>query len=221
MIHGREVGAQGHVVEISIGLGCGQRCIHQFLVSARQRDVPGGELVLEGAELSARQRVTKAARAAVRQETDTALTQAEHLSRATGAVIVREVHHFTFAKMVAAAIRTELADLFEKVGELIGTQPVKPQHERVLRPVMTDMRGVFATLCPFDWDPKCVQHLCRCTLCGGLHAEGLADLAGLAHGTLTTTRTGGRAFENRVNQRPADGLIPHLIGWQVELQEAH
>jgi hypothetical protein len=84
----------------------------------------------------------------VRQESHAALTQAEHLSRATGAVIVREMHYFTFAKMVAAAIRTELADLFEEVGELNGTQPVEPQYKRVMRPVMTDMRGVFAALCP-------------------------------------------------------------------------
>jgi hypothetical protein len=89
VVHRCEVRTERHVVEISVGLGCAKRCIHQFLVTARQRDVPSGELVLERAELSARQRVTKATRTAVRQETDTALTQAEYLSRATGAVIPR------------------------------------------------------------------------------------------------------------------------------------
>src|SRR5213594_2231904 len=108
MIHRRKVRAEGHVVEIGVGFGRAERRIDQFLVLARQWDVPCREFLLERAELSTRQGVTKPARAAVRQETHTTIAQAEHLRRATRAVVVEQADHFTFAEMVAAAIRTEL-----------------------------------------------------------------------------------------------------------------
>lgn len=71
-----------------------------------------------------------------------------------------------------------------------------------MRPIVAPVGRVFATLRPFRWDAECVQHLC---------------LACLAHRTLTTTR--GRAFENRVNQRPADAAahyFPNLLPASAE-----
>src|SRR5437899_5452740 len=103
------------------------------------------ELVLRRADLTARQRVTESARAAVRQKTHATITQAEHVGRPTRAVVVEQAHHFAFAEMIAAAIRTELAHLFEEVGELVGAQPVEPQRERVTRSVVTNVCRVFAT----------------------------------------------------------------------------
>src|SRR5438094_1202613 len=147
-IHSREVRAESHVVEIGVGFGCAERRIDQFLVLARQWNVPRGKLLLERAELSARQRVTEPSRAAVRQETHATIAQAEHLRRATRAVVVDQTHHFTFAEMIAATIRSKLHDLFEEVGDLIRAQPVEPQREHVTRSVVTDVRRVFATLRP-------------------------------------------------------------------------
>jgi hypothetical protein len=76
--------------------------------------------LLECTELSARQRVTESARTAVGQETDTAIAQAEHVPGTARAVIVELAHHFAFAEMIAAAIRTKLRDLLEEIGELTG-----------------------------------------------------------------------------------------------------
>src|SRR5258708_39407088 len=84
--------------------------IDQFLVVARQRDVPCGELLLKCAELSARQRVTESARATVRQETDATIAQAEYLRHTTSAVVVEQSHHFAFAEVITAAIRAKLRD---------------------------------------------------------------------------------------------------------------
>jgi hypothetical protein len=56
----------------------------------------------------------------VGQETDTAIAQAEHVPGTARAVIVELAHHFAFAEMIAAAIRTKLRDLLEEIGELTG-----------------------------------------------------------------------------------------------------
>src|SRR5438876_7663146 len=115
MIQRREVRAERQVVEILVGLGSAERRIDQFLVAAWQRDVPRGELLLQCAELSARQRVAESARAAVRQETHATVAQAEHLPHTTSAVVVEQSHHFAFAEMITAAIRPKLRDFFEEV----------------------------------------------------------------------------------------------------------
>ena len=65
MVHGREVRAERHVVEIRVGLGRAERRIDEFLVVAGQRDVPLRELALQVVELAGRQRVTEPARTAV------------------------------------------------------------------------------------------------------------------------------------------------------------
>src|SRR5436309_15836875 len=104
MIQRREVRAERQVVEIRVGLGCAERSIDQFLVVARQGNVPRGELLLKCAELAARQRVTKSARAAVRQETHATVAQTEYLSGTTSAIVVEQANHLAFAKMIAAAI---------------------------------------------------------------------------------------------------------------------
>src|SRR2546427_633041 len=106
MIHRREVRAERQVVEIRVGFGSAERRIDQFLVAARERNVPRGKLLLKCAKLSARQRVTESARAAVRQETHATIAQAEHFPRTTRAIVVEQAHHFAFAEMIAAAIRT-------------------------------------------------------------------------------------------------------------------
>src|SRR6266568_3740058 len=111
------------------------------------------------------------------------------------------MHHFTLAEMIAAAIRTELGNLFEEVGELVRAQPVETQSKRIIRSVVAEVRRVLATLRPFQRNAERVQHLRRRAVRGDLHAERLADLAGLARRTLAAAWSGGCAFENRINQR--------------------
>ena len=88
VVHRGEVRAERHVVEVGVGLGRAERRVDQLLVVAGQRDVPVGELLLQRAELAARQVVAEAARAAVREERDRAVAQAEDLGRLAGAVVV-------------------------------------------------------------------------------------------------------------------------------------
>ncbi len=221
MIQSREVRAERHVVEIRVGLGRIERCIDQLFVVARQRDVPHGELLLQRAELSARQCVTESAGTAVRQESHATIAQAEHLCCATRAIVVEQAHYFAFAEMIAAAIRTKLRDLFEEVGELVGAQPVEPQRERGIRSVVGDVCRVFATLRPGQGNAERVQYLRRRAVRGNLHPERFSNLASLSRGTLAATRAGGCPFENRINERATDGFVRNLVRGQVELQEAH
>ena len=123
--------------------------------------------------------------------------------------------------MIAAAIRAELRNLFEKVGKLIGAHQFETQRERVARSVMTNVRRVFATLRPFQRNAERVQHFGRRAVRRNLHAERFADLAGFARGTLPTTRAGRRALKDGVDQMATDDLVRDLIRGQVELQEAH
>src|SRR6185295_7756361 len=193
----------------------------QFLVVARQRDVPRGELLLQRTELSTRQRVTKSARAAVREKTHATVAQAEYLSGTASTVVVEQADHFAFAEMIASAIRAELRNLFEEVGKLIRAHPFETQRERVARSVMTDVRRVFTTFRPIQRNAERVQYFGRRAVRRNLHAERFADLAGLARRTLTATWASGCAFKNRINARAADGFVRYLIGRQVELQKAH
>jgi hypothetical protein len=123
--------------------------------------------------------------------------------------------------MITAAIRTELRDLLDEVGELIRAQPVETQRKRGVRSVVADVRRVFATLRPFQWNAERVQHLRRRAVRGHLHAERLADLSSLAGRTLAAPWAGRRALENCINECAADGFVRHLVRRQVELQEAH
>ena len=110
MVHRREVRAERHVVEVRVGLGRAERRIDQFLVVAGQRNVPRGELLLQRAELAARQVVAEAARAAVRQERDAAVAAGRRLPRRGGRGRCRSTcDDFAFAEMVAAAVGAELA----------------------------------------------------------------------------------------------------------------
>lgn len=115
MIYGREIRPGCHVIEVGFCLGGAERCVNQFLVLSRQRDVPGREFLLEGAELSGRQRVAESTRTAVREETDATVAQAKNFGSLTRAIVVDQAHDFTFAEMIASAIRTQLRNLFEKV----------------------------------------------------------------------------------------------------------
>src|SRR5213083_2078848 len=126
------------------------------------------------------------------------------------------MHHFTPAEMIAAAIRTELAHLFEKVRELIRAQPAEPLPEHVTRSVVTSVRRVFATLRPFQRNAQCVEYSRRCAVCRDLDPELFADLAGFACRALAAARASGRAFENRINERATDGFVRHLVRRQVE-----
>src|SRR5689334_5951762 len=103
--------------------------------------------------------------------------------------------------MIAAAIRAELADLFEKVGELVLAQPLETRCECVMRAVVGDMRGIFAALGPFERNAEGVQHFLRGAFRDDFHAESFADLAGFARGTLSAARAGGRAFEDGIDER--------------------
>ena len=88
VIDGREVRAEGHVVEVGVGLGGAEGGVDQFAVVAGQGNAPGGEMFLQGLELGHGQVVSEAARAAVGEEGDAAVAQAECGGGGAGGIVV-------------------------------------------------------------------------------------------------------------------------------------
>jgi hypothetical protein len=211
MVHGREVRAERHVIEIRVSLGRAERRIDEFLVVAGQRDVPLRELALQVVELAGRQRVTEPARTAVREEAHPTVAQPNTSPAAARArSLSAMLHHFALAEMIAAAIRAELRDLFDEVREAIRAQPIKSRRERIARFVMADVHRVFATLRPFERDAERVQHFADAPSVTTFTPSIFADLAGFARGTLAATRTGRRAFEDGVDETRDGPSCPPL-----------
>src|SRR6476620_5458428 len=73
MVYGREVSAQCHIIEVRVSFWRSQRRVDQFLVVARQRNVPASKLLLQRAELAACQRMAKSTRTAMRKKAYTAV----------------------------------------------------------------------------------------------------------------------------------------------------
>lgn len=80
------------------------------------------------------------------------------------------------------------------------------------------MRGIFATLRPFQWNAESVAASRRGSVCRDVDTKLLHNLARLADGTLAATWTGPRAFEDRVDQCATQGLVSELI---AGLQKTH
>ena len=65
MVNCGEIRTERHVVQVSVGLRCAERSINEFLILAGQGQPPALEELLQRVELTHRQIVSKAARAAV------------------------------------------------------------------------------------------------------------------------------------------------------------
>ena len=120
VIDGREIRTEGHVVEIGIGLRRAQRRIDQFAVVAGKGNAPGGEMLLKGSELSRSQGCGRAAGAAMGEERDAAVFQAEGGGGGLGVFVLGDGDDFAFAEMVAAAVTAELLDFFIEGADCVS-----------------------------------------------------------------------------------------------------
>ncbi len=223
VVDGGEVGAQRHVINVGIGFGGAQGGVDQFAVVAGQRDVPGFEFFLQRAELAAGQLVTKAARAAVGQEGDVVVLQAEGLGHAARTITIGDLHNFAFAKVVAAAVGAELADL---VGKVVAhgrgvQQAVQAIFQRIARIVVAQVEGIFAMRCPMFRDAQGGADFGR----GALRRRHLADLCvympALLHRALALAGTGGGARDDGIDQCAACAHIINRIRRHIQLQQTH
>src|SRR4051812_42439088 len=211
MVHGREVGAKSHIIEIRICFGCAERRVDQFLVVTRQRNVPGCELLLESAKLSAGQCIAKPTRPAMRKETHTAIAQPENSGCVTRAIIIQQVDHLAFAKVIAATIRAKLADLFYKIGELIRAQPVETRGKRYVGPIMPNMSRVFTAVRPLNRNSQRMQYLRRSTMCSNLLAQQFTNFPCFTGRALSAARASRCAFQDGIDQGTADGFVRNLV----------
>src|SRR5262245_22125882 len=104
MIDGREVRTECKIIEIRVALWRAEWRINQFPICAQQRYAPSGELLLQRAKLSAGQCVSESARAAMRQEADTAIAQTKRVRRLARAIAVVQANDFALTEMIAAAV---------------------------------------------------------------------------------------------------------------------
>src|SRR6266705_2219528 len=104
MIDGREIRSQRHVIDIRIGFGRTQWRIDQLAIISRQRNGPIGELCLQVAELPLGEQVAEAARAAMGEECDVSIAQAEYFSGTPRFVTRFNSHNLRLAEMIATPI---------------------------------------------------------------------------------------------------------------------
>src|SRR5687768_7424746 len=83
------------------------------------------------------------------------------------------------------------------------------------------MRGILATLRPFQWNAESVADFRRCAVGRDFDPKLFADFACLANRTLAATWTSRRPLEDGIDQCASQRLVRELIAKQVELQEAH
>ena len=110
VIDGREVRAQGHVVDVGVGLRRAERRVDQFAIVAGQRNVPGCEFLLQRAELAAGQLDGRSRASRSGREMRRSLSRRPKTSAIVRrGRLVTDFDDFAFAEMVAAAVGAELA----------------------------------------------------------------------------------------------------------------
>src|SRR4051812_38498303 len=95
----------------------------------------------------------------MREKRDTAIAQTEHFGSAARAIVIRNLHGFTFAEMITATVRPKLSDLVLELWKFAGAnQQVETRGEIIARIAVTDVERVFAMLRPFRRDTKFTTH---------------------------------------------------------------
>ena len=111
MVHGGEVRAEGHVIEIGVSFGRSEGRVNELFVAGRIRDVPLFKVRFECFELSLREVVSKATRSAVGEEGDLAVLEAESFGGTLCGRIFLHGHFFSFSEVVPASVRSQLLGL--------------------------------------------------------------------------------------------------------------
>ena len=217
-----EVGAEGHVVEIGVGLGRSQRRVDEFLVAPGKRDVPAREALLEIAKLTGGKRMPQPTRSAVGQERHLTVSEPEDVGRAPGAGVIGHVDHLTLAEVIAAAVGAELGDLRR---EVVDAAPIEMTLEAgpkgAARAIVAVVVGILAARCPFRRDAEVGADFLR-----GPFDEEPPPAVGrhhtpLLHMPLPAAGAGGDPVTDGRDQRPADGLVGDRLLRKIELEQAH
>lgn len=138
------------------------------------------------------------------------------------AVVVGNLHGFVLAKMIAATVRTKLADLVLKLRKFSGAdEQVEPRGKIVALIAVSDVKRVFAMRRPFRRDAKVVADGHRRAFDRdaatefGIHSAAFLDVA------LAFARARRRALDDGVDERATNRFVRDGVLRQIELEQAH
>lgn len=155
MVHGREVCAEGHVVEVSVSFGSSEGRVDEFFVTGWVGNVPLFEVGFESFELTLRQVIAKAARSTVGEEGDLVVLEAEGFGCTLGFWSLFDGDLFGFTEMVSATVGAELLSLAEEtVVVALAEHLCETLFERGDGSIVRKVRGVLATICPVSGDTE-------------------------------------------------------------------
>ncbi len=222
MVHGGEVRAEGHVIEIGVGLGGSERGIDELFVFGRKSEAPGAEEAFQGLELALGEDVPESARSAVAEEGDMIVPQAEDFGGAAHVGVVGELDDLALTEVVSATVGAELGHFIFKAGEAVeGTHFIQTLVECGDVSIVAEVGAVFATLRPLGRDAEGLAHAAARAFGANLHAEIGGHAAGFFRLALPTACTGRRALNDGVDEATADGFVDDLIGGDVHLEQRH
>ena len=223
VIEGGEVGAEGHVVDVAVGLPGAEGGVDELFVARGEGGGPFFELGLKGFELVVGELVAEAAGAAVGEEGDVAVLEAEGVGDFFHAGL--DGDDFGFAEVVAAAVGAELCDFFGEVRQpppdVVVEEGVEAAGEGVGVVFGAEVEGVFAAGGPFVGDAEGFAVFLGGAVDGDLFALFGGDAAGFFDGALAAAGAGGDAFEDGVDDVAADFGVVDFARGDVELEEGH
>jgi len=220
MVHGGEVGTECHVVEISIAFGSSERCVDEFLISGGIGDVPFIEVGLEGFELSLGEVVSKSARSAVREEGYLAILESENFCGSLSGGSLLHCDFFGFSEMVSPSVGAELLSLAEKAVVIAITKHFcETFFESRNAPVVAEVRGVFASVCPLGRNPEGLANFWSRSLGHGFFAEFEVYVSSFGGVSLSSACPGGSAFADGIDESTSDTLVGDGVVINVELKQ--
>lgn len=220
MVHGREVGSEGHVIEVGISLGRSKRSVNQLLVAGGIGNVPLLEVRFEGLELSLGEIVSESTRSAVGKEGDLSVLQAEDFSGASGLGRFSYGDFFGFSEVVTTTVRAKLSGLVEETRIVSFTEHSRESFFKGGdTTIVTEVSAVFASLRPLDGNPESFANLLGSTLGGGFLAEIHIDLTTFLGVSLSSTGSGGSSLADGGDELTSDSLVRDGIVVDVELKE--
>lgn len=222
MVHGGEVCAEGHVIEVGVSFGRSKGSVDEFLVTGRVGDAPLFKVCFEGFELVFSEVMTEAARSAVGEEGDLAFLEAEDIGSTLGGGVLFDGDFFSLAEVVSAAVGAELLGL---AGEAVMVTVVEhfceTFFERGNGAIVGKVSRVFATVRPVSGDAERFADFFGRPLGHDFLAEFSVNFAAVLDGTGSFASSGGGAVADGFDEFASDAWIGDLVVIDVELEERH
>ncbi len=222
VVDGGEVCADGHVVEVGVGLGGAEGCVDELAIAGGEGDVPGAEFFLEVFELALGEEISESAGSAVAEEGDVAIAEAEDVGGGACGWSVDDASDFAFAEVVSAAVGAELADFVGEVFDALGGEDeVEAVLEGVVGPVVGAVGGVLAAGGPFGRDAEGLADAFGGAFGDGEGAGFAIDVACTFDGALAAACAGGGAGDDGFDEGAAGFFVGDDVLGDVELEEGH